>query len=431
MTSRVRFFTLAGLLVLALAAAPAAQAAEEKANVTVVHAFPGLTVDVYVNGDLAIPGFVPETITPPLAFDPGTYDIVIVPEGGDPATPAISGSATVAAGDDVSLVAHLAADGTPTLSAFANNLALGDRGEGRLMVRHVAAAPAVDVRLKRRIWRFRFDAGSFDNVSNGNGGMTDVHAGRYEASIFPAGGNNSVAGPAPIRVRKDRATIVYAIGDLAGGTFALISNERELRSETATATIIHGVLGLTVDVYVNGTLILPGFEPRTITDSLPLPCGDYNIVIVPEGGDPASPAIEADVTLESDTNYSIVAHLAADGTPTASVFENDTSTAGWRGRFVVRHTAAAPAVDARLTRVWRFWRWHAGVLADIVNGQEAGTAIAPGNFIARVTPAGQPNTTVLGPAPVKVPSRTAVIVYAIGSLADGTLDLLVQSYRLR
>ena len=52
--------------------------------------------------------------------------------------------------------------------------------------------------------------------------------------------------------------------------------------------------------------------------------------------------------------------------------------------------------------------------------------MAPGRYIARVTPANTPGTTVLGPATVRIRSNTVTFVYAIGSLNDGTLDLLVQ-----
>ena len=41
--------------------------------------------------------------------------------------------------------------------------------------------------------------------------------------------------------------------------------------DTGTVTVVHGVPGLTVDVYVNGGLTLPDFAPGTITDPLTLP----------------------------------------------------------------------------------------------------------------------------------------------------------------
>ncbi len=392
---------------------------------------PGLTVDVYVNGDLALPGFEPGSITDALPLAAGSYDIAIVGAGGDPADPAIAGTASVAAGDAVTLVAHLAADGTPTLTPFVDDLTLAETGEGRLIVRHVAAAPAVDVKLERTFWRWRRTVGVLEDLESGGQAQVDVRARRYAASLLPAATSTTVFGPADVRVRRGEATIVYAFGDLAGGTFDLLTESRELRSATANVTVVHGVLGLTVDVYVNGVLTLPGFEPRTITDPLPLPCGDYDIAIVPEGGNPSSPAIAGRVSLAAGVDYSLVAHLAADGTPTLSPFVNDLSAAGYRSRLSVRHAAAAPAVDVVLIRRLFFWRFLAGVLPDLVNGEEASTLVAGGRYQAFVRPAGVAGVTVLGPAALALQARKAYFVYAVGSLSGGDLDLLVDVRDLR
>lgn len=412
-------------------AAPFAHAGEDDAAVTVVHGVPGLTVDVYVNGSLAIPGFEPGTITDPLPFAPDTYDLAIVPAGGDPMMPAIAGSATVEAGDRVSIVAHLAADGTPTLSIFEDDLHLADAGQGRLIVRHAAAAPAVDAILARKIWRFRIPAGTLENLANGNQTSVDTWAGRYGASLAPAGSDDVVFGPANVRIKRDKATIVYAVGDLAGGTFQLLVAERDLSNQTANVTVVHGVLGLTVDIYVDGSLAIPGFQPRTITDPIPLPCGETDLAVVPAGGALADAVLSATVDLAAGSDSTVVAHLDADGAPTLSVFGNDLARNGWRSRLVVRHTAAAPAVDAILERSIRWWRYTAGVLEDAENGQQASVDVFAGRYIASVTPANTPGTVVLGPAPLKLKPRTATFVYAIGSLADGSLELLVQTRALR
>lgn len=195
---------------------------------------------------------------------------------------------------------------------------------------------------------------------------------------------------------------------------------------SGTVTVVHGVPGLTVDVYVNGALTLPGFLPRTITAPLTLPAGTYDVVIVPAGGDPASPAIAGSATLAAGANVSLVAHLGADGTPTLSAFADDLSgTGAWRSRLSVRHTAAAPAVDVRLARLFAGFAWPAGVLSSLTNGEQASVRVWSGLFSARVTPAGVCDVTVLGPARLSLRPRTLTVVYAIGSLADGTLDLLV------
>ena len=50
--------------------------------------------------------------------------------------------------------------------------------------------------------------------------------------------------------------------------------------------VLHGVPGLTVDVYANGDEILSDFEPGTLTDPLTLPEGDYDLQVFAAGEGP-------------------------------------------------------------------------------------------------------------------------------------------------
>ncbi len=188
-------------------------------NVTVVHGIPGLDVDVYVNGALAIPGFTPDTITDPIELDAGDYDVAIRAAGADPTSdPVLTASATVNTGDNLALVAHLQEDGTPTISAFANDVSPVPFRRSRLVVRHLAAAPAVDISL-RRYWR---RIGTLEGVVNGDEAQLDgLRSGKYRVSIFPAGGDDAVFS-AKLRLRSRTAYFVYAVGSLADGTFRVL-----------------------------------------------------------------------------------------------------------------------------------------------------------------------------------------------------------------
>ena len=106
--------------------------------------------------------------------------------------------------------------------------------------------------------------------------------------------------------------------------------------------------GLTVDVYVDGERTINDFKPGTLAGPLELPGGTYSVAITAaDADDDSDPAIgPIDVTVEDNGNYTIVAHLEEGGDPTATAFENDTSTVdAGLGRLTVRHVAAAPAVD--------------------------------------------------------------------------------------
>ena len=202
-------------------------------------------------------------------------------------------------------------------------------------------------------------------------------------------------------------------------------------SNDASVSIVHGVPGLTVDVYVNGGLFLEDFLPGTITDPQDLAPGTYDIAIVAANGDPEDPAIEGSATVSGGVSYALVAHLAENGTPTLTPFVNDLDRARRGGtRLAVRHTAAAPAVDVPLGYRFGPFTFHLGTILGLENGEQAEATLWRGRYVAAVTLANQPDAVVLGPAELRLRPGRYTAVYAIGSAADGTLDLLVQTLRL-
>lgn len=190
-----------------------------------------------------------------------------------------------------------------------------------------------------------------------------------------------------------------------------------------TVTVIHGVPGVTVDVYVNGDLTLEDFAPETVTDPLELPAGDYTVDIRPaDAADTDPPIITGSTTLPAGANATLIAHLDAAGTPTLGVFVNDTAeTAAGEGRLVVRHTAAAPAVDVLAGGT--------AVITGLENPNEETLALPAGTVSAAVAAAGTTDP-VIGPADVPVVAGQVTIVYAIGSLEEQTLGVLVQTIQV-
>jgi hypothetical protein len=176
-----------------------------------------------------------------------------------------------------------------------------------------------------------------------------------------------------------------------------------------------------VDVYVNGERTLDDFAPGDLAGPLELPAGDYEIAVTAsDAEDDSEPVIgPVDVTLDGGVNYTAAAHLDAEGQPTATAFVNDTSAldAG-NGRLVVRHVAAAPAVDV----------WANGEVAvpGLANPDEQSLDLPAGTLEAAVSLAGE-SDPVLGPADVEVTEGAATIVYAWGSAEDGSLALATQT----
>lgn len=220
-------------------------------------------------------------------------------------------------------------------------------------------------------------------------------------------------------MRTMRPLILAATGGLAVALAAIPALADD--HDSSTVSVLHGVPGLTVDVWVDGEPLLPGFEPGTLTDPLTLPAGSYDIAIYPAGADPDTedPALSADgLEVPGGANLTLVAHLDADGNPALGAFVNDVSpTAAGDARLTVRHVAAAPAVDIR-----------AGgdpVIEGLTNPDDAVLDLPAGTVSADVVAAGT-DDAVLGPVDLNLGEGTNTIVYAWGSLEDDSLDLAVQ-----
>ena len=204
-----------GLGILAAMAIPGvAGAAGSDGTVYVVHGIPGVPVDVYVNGNDQLPNFQPGKVAGPLTLPAGDYAIKIL-KAGSPATatPVITANVTLPAGANASVVAHLDASGKPVLTTFVNDTSAAPAGDGRLVVRHTAAAPAVDVLAN--------GTAAFTNLVNGKEAMTNLPAGTISASVVAAGTTSpALIGPADVPVEAGMATVVYAVGAPASGATA-------------------------------------------------------------------------------------------------------------------------------------------------------------------------------------------------------------------
>jgi hypothetical protein len=126
----------------------------------------------------------------------------------------IQANAQVPAGANISLVAHLTAAGEPTLTPFVNDVAKLAAGQARLIVRHTAAAPAVDVR-----------AGGepvIRGLTNPKQQVLNLPAATVKADVVLAGTDTVALGPADVALKEGVATIVYAIGSAEEETLGLV-----------------------------------------------------------------------------------------------------------------------------------------------------------------------------------------------------------------
>jgi hypothetical protein len=228
-------------------------------------------------------------------------------------------------------------------------------------------------------------------------------------------------GEAPEPTAVDTA----AAGSAAAGVEAGLGR---LAGGGALVYVVHGINGedlglaaaLPVDVSVDGGCVLRGFEFRGIAGPLFLRAGVYDVrVRLADAASPCSGALAVDapgVPVGAGESVSLVAHLAADGTPTASKFVNDVARRPGRSRVVARHVAAFGAVDIVVD--------GAVALARVENGGEGAADLRPGRHSLGIAAAGT-GVFAFRRDLVLLPLNV-YIAYAVGTPANGTFEVLLQ-----
>lgn len=239
---------LAGAAVGLLGSA-SAQASESPAMLSVLHGVPDLTVDVYVDDELTLDDFTPGTLAGPLELPAGTYSVAITAsDAADASAPAIGPvDLSLEAGMTYTVVAHLTEAGDPTATLFANDTASTAAGQGRLTVRHVAAAPAVDV--------LAGGSAVISDLTNPNESELELPAGTISASVAATGTTDPVIGPADVEVAEGANTIVYAWGSIDDGNLAL-AVQTVTGMDSAPGDVPAGSAGL-VATNANGSWTAP------------------------------------------------------------------------------------------------------------------------------------------------------------------------------
>lgn len=232
-TLRIAAVGAALALPLTVAATSPASAAPKAttATVSVLHAIPGAVlaslgvaggiVDVCANGSVElISDFAPGELKTLTKVAPGDYTLTVHPGAAGCAGPALlTAKATVVAGKDYTVTANLYPTGgtpaaAPALNVFENNRAplaktkkqaMKD-GQGRVTVRHVAVAPAVDVFVNGQV--------AIEDLTNPNQAQAVLKKGTYQvaAGLANAGTAGIALGPVPLQVRQGWNVIVYAWG---------------------------------------------------------------------------------------------------------------------------------------------------------------------------------------------------------------------------
>jgi hypothetical protein len=178
-------------------------AADDAAQVVIVHGVPDLEVDILVNGEPA-DGLTGVNFTDIAVVDlpADTYEIAVAPAG---TTDAAIGPVDVTVEDGVSysIVAHLDEDGAPTATIEAN---VTDEGAG-IQVFHTAAFGPVDI--------LPTEATGLEGVTNGQTAFVATGAGDVEGvGVAAAGESEAALDLGTVTVPEDTSVLAYAIGAL-------------------------------------------------------------------------------------------------------------------------------------------------------------------------------------------------------------------------
>jgi hypothetical protein len=198
---------------------------------------------------------------------------------------------------------------------------------------------------------------------------------------------------------------------------------------------IPGANGFPVDIAVDGVCTVKGFTFGTVGGPLSLSPGSHTVdIYVADTLSPckAPAALSATPALENGKTYALIAHLTEGGSPNLSGVELDLSRpAPGKGRFILHHTAAAPAVDVRVYRGEGKGRTPSVSVPGFKNLADGGAQV-PAEFQA-----GEWNATlsvggdvVFGPTTLKLKPRTAQLIFAVGVFPD-TFQYIVKEVQTK
>lgn len=300
--------------------------AQDTASVRFVHAVPGATtVDIYVNGSLAVNGLAYGTATGYIDAPAGDHTVTVTATGTQAALWQQSISLT-----DGAATTFIASDASNLqFAAFPDNLGATTFGATRLLLVHaIAGAPAVDVALAEAV--------SLNGVLQPAGtvlasgmeygtsfGSFDVPAQTYAVNIVQSGTETALAENVSLPLASGTSYMAVAIGTANAPEILLLSAPTNADADSGLVRFIHGIVGApAVDVYVNDTLVVPGLSVDQPSAHIALPTGDHSVTLVAAGTEDT--IAESDVSVDAGSAQSVVA-LAGDETVDVSVFSDDVS----------------------------------------------------------------------------------------------------------
>jgi hypothetical protein len=333
------------------------------ARVQVVHNAPEPTVDVYAGNTLLLDNFVFRTATPYVEVPADrTFSVNVAPETSASAADAIASfPVSFETGKLYQVFASGLVGGSPAFNLLADEArgVAQNPAKVEFSTHHGApGAPAVDVSV--------FGAGPIaSNLNYGDfSNYLAVDPGSYLVQVKLAG-TNTVVGTyqADLSGLTGAAARVFASGIVGGmpgfGLFAVLADGTVIEfpqvanPSSARLQVIHNSPSPTVDVYVNGDLLLDDFTFRTATPFIDVLANvPLSIAVAPGNSGSVADAIATfPVTFAEGETYIVTASgILGDPTTPFALITNtngrETSNVPGRVDVAVLHGAPdAPAVD--------------------------------------------------------------------------------------
>jgi hypothetical protein len=216
---RLMGLAVAGMVAASVFMTGGIAAAGGKATVHVLHAVPGAKVDVCVNGAEVKSNFTyKSSFTAQLPE--GSYNVSVrAASSGECKGDIIKfANLDLMGNKNYTVVAGLTGKGAPRLFAFKNNMSNIKDGAARVQVRHVAAAPTVDVWVN--------GAPAITGFVSGEEATVALPEGDYTVRVAPKGTTTTVIGPRTFSLSEGIAYQVYAVGSAdAGYRFLVLAQE--------------------------------------------------------------------------------------------------------------------------------------------------------------------------------------------------------------
>ncbi len=223
--------------------------------------------------------------------------------------------------------------------------------------------------------------------------------------------------PRAVRRLSGAAALVLAML-LAVVLPAVLAGPASAASGKGQIYVIHGIVGRTLDVYVDGDKVMGAAKPKTIVGPLSLDAGTHKVSLKSGSKTVAS----AKFKVGSGQSLDVVAHLRSDSSMGATVtaYRNDLSAVGpGKLRLAVAHVAAAPPADIRVNGDVLF--------SNVANGETLTVIVPAATYKVDIVPAATKGAAILGPVNLTLKKGTLTRVFAIGNVTTGSMDAVVHT----